>query len=185
MGDEAFRFFLTDEEKQCLKALVRYSITEKLLPSGAEPPRPPSDKLQQKFGAFVTLKRKGRLRGCIGYLVGDKALYATVFEMARSAAFGDPRFPPLTAAELDDLDIEISILGPITVCSDPNAIEIGRHGLILRKGHASGLLLPQVAVEWKWDRLTFLQHTCQKAGLPSDTWQDPDAELFWFEAEVF
>ncbi|WP_027184330.1 AmmeMemoRadiSam system protein A [Desulfovibrio inopinatus] len=183
--DTAFRFSLTEEEKECLKTLVRYSISEKLSPTGTPVPPPVSDKLQEKFGAFVTLKREGRLRGCIGHLVGDEPLYATVFEMARQAAFGDPRFPPLSAAEFDDLNIEISILGPITVCPDPKQIEIGRHGLIIRKGPYSGLLLPQVAVEWKWDQLTFLQQTCRKAGLPPEAWKDPDTQLFWFEAEVF
>jgi hypothetical protein len=105
--------------------------------------------------------------------------------MAGSAAFRDPRFPPLTEDEFRRVEYEISILSPIEPCPDPERIEVGRHGLIMSRGARSGLLLPQVPVEWHWDRETFLGQTCFKAGLPRDAWKDPDTAIFWFEAEVF
>lgn len=181
----AFRFSLTPEEKTFLKDLVLYSITSKLRKEKAGPLEPPTEKLGEKFGAFVTLKRNGRLRGCIGHIVGSAPLVETIFEMARAAAFGDPRFPELDEAELDGLEIEISILSPITPCPDPNEIEVGRHGLLVQQGMSQGLLLPQVPLEWKWDRETFLRQTCHKAGLPPDAWKDPKTRILWFEAEVF
>jgi uncharacterized protein len=183
---DEFRFALTDEEKKYLKGLVRLSIVSYLKGErGWTAPEPPTETLQEEFGAFVTLKIRERLRGCIGHLVGDKPIYLTVAEMARAAAFQDPRFPPLKLAEYDMLDIEISILSPLTPCPDSEQVEVGRHGLLIRKGGNSGLLLPQVATEWNWDRKTFLEHTCQKAGLPSNAWKEPGSQLFWFEAEVF
>jgi AmmeMemoRadiSam system protein A len=166
--------------------LVRLSIVSYLKGErGWTAPEPPTETLQEEFGAFVTLKIQGRLRGCIGHLVGDKPIFMTVAEMARAAAFQDPRFPPLKLAEFDMLDIEISILSPLTPCPDSEQVEVGRHGLLIRKGGNSGLLLPQVATEWNWDRKTFLEHTCRKAGLPSNAWKEPGSQLFWFEAEVF
>ena len=134
---------------------------------------------------FVTLTQQGRLRGCIGNVVGNGPLVATIERMAGAAAFEDPRFPPLAAEELDDLDIEVSVLGPITPCPDPELIEIGRHGLYIRKSLHSGLLLPQVATEWGWDRETFLDQTCVKAGLPKGTWRKSKVEIWWFEAVIF
>lgn len=185
MSDQ-FRFELTQQEKDYLKELVRISIMRELTGKGdSKPPEPPTDKLKQPLGAFVTLKIDGELRGCIGNVMGDGPLYITVARMAIAAAFEDPRFPALGLGEFEHLDLEISILGPVTECQDPDRIEIGRHGLIIRKGMRSGLLLPQVPVEWRWDRKTFLEHTCMKAGLPKNAWQDPNAQLFWFEAEVF
>lgn len=186
----AFMFDLTDEEKEYLHELVRLSILRGLKQrSGgrdlAELPSPPGDKLRQAMGAFVTLKTHGNLRGCIGNVVGNSPLHETVAQMARSAAFEDPRFPPLQLDEYDSLDVEISVLSPIEPCPDPELIETGRHGLIVRKGPHSGLLLPQVATEHGWDRHTFLQHTCRKAGLPSCCWNEPDTQLFWFQAVIF
>ena len=183
---EGFRFSLTDQEKGYLKDLARISILMRLHPERDQAmPQPPTDKLRQCYGAFVTLKKRGRLRGCIGNVVGDRPLWETISRMAQAAAFGDPRFPPVTADEYDNLDLEISILSPMEECPDPGLVRIGRHGLVVRKGGRSGLLLPQVPVEWNWDRETFLAHTCLKAGLPETAWQDPDAVLMWFEAEVF
>jgi len=181
----AFRFSLTEQEKSFLKDLVLASIKRCFDPSLPPPPPIPTENLSEHLGAFVTLTIRGRLRGCIGHIVGVRPLHETIAEMANCAAFQDPRFPPLSPGELPDLDIEISILGPVTPCPDLSQIEVGRHGLIVRQGHSSGLLLPQVAVDWKWDRETFLAHTCQKAGLPSDCWKRPGTAVFWFEAEVF
>ncbi|WP_029896387.1 AmmeMemoRadiSam system protein A [Desulfohalovibrio reitneri] len=184
MNQESFQFSLTDQEKDYLKNLVRESILQRY--DGTQNvPQPPTDTLRLKFGAFVTLKSGGDLRGCIGHIVGDKPLFQTIWEMARAAAFQDPRFPPLPREEAEQLDIEISILSPLEPCPDVERIEPGRHGLLIRKGPYSGLLLPQVASEHGWDRDTFLAHTCQKAGLRPGCHQDPVAQMFWFEAEVF
>jgi AmmeMemoRadiSam system protein A len=134
-------------------------------------------------GVFVTLRRAEELRGCIGDPAGGP-LVETVMHCAVAAASSDPRFDAVTLAELPSIEIEISVLGSIEVIADPLAIEIGRHGLIVERGRRRGLLLPQVAVEWGWDRDTFLAHTCLKAGLPADAWRH-GAQVLRFEAEVF
>lgn len=193
MMKENFALVISQSDKDYLRSLVRRVIADSFKP-GATPenlitpdylPAPDSELLRQNLGAFVTLKRHGHLRGCIGWLVGTEPLYITVARMALSAAFKDPRFTPLRENELEDLEVEISIMGPITLCPDPNLIQIGRHGLIIRRGNRQGLLLPQVPLEWGWDRQTFLCQTCVKAGLPPQSWQEKDTEILWFEALVF
>lgn len=141
------------------------------------------DPLSRRSPAFVTLRRGDQLRGCIGHLEADRPLAEVVARAAVAAAFEDPRFPPVTAAELEDLAVEISVLGPMQPVRDPSTIEVGRHGLVVQSGRRRGLLLPQVAPEWGWDRETFLEQLCLKAGLPRGAWRA--AELFTFEAEVF
>jgi AmmeMemoRadiSam system protein A len=137
-------------------------------------------------GAFVTLTtRAGDLRGCIGTIMPAGPLDETVSRMAISAAVEDPRFPAVTAQELPGLHVEISALTVPEPLTDVNLIEIGRHGLIISNGLRKGLLLPQVAPEWGWDRTQFLRHTCQKAGLPPDAWKDESTKIEWFEAEVW
>lgn len=182
-----FHFELTDEEKHYLKDLVVQSISFGLNPSGGPygPPAPPTDKLKEALGAFVTLKLGGHLRGCIGNVQGSGELFRTVWDMAQNAAFKDPRFPPVNENDFEALEYEISILSPLAPCPDPEKVEIGRHGLIMSRDGRSGLLLPQVPVEWDWDRETFLAQTCNKAGLPRDAWKDPATTILWFEAEVF
>jgi hypothetical protein len=182
---QPFHLELSGQEKRYLKDLVRLSILKHLQQKDDGPPEPPTEQLKEPLGAFVTLKKQEELRGCIGYLVGSKPLFETVWDMARAAAFRDPRFSPLEAYEMDDLSVEISILSPIEPCPDVEKIEIGRHGLIMRRGMQQGLLLPQVAVEWGWDAKKFLEQTCLKAGLPSSAWREKDTEILWFEAEVF
>ena len=182
---DAFHVALTDAEKAFLKDLVRLVIAARLAGKPANLPAPESETLRRRYGAFVTLTLDGRLRGCIGHIVGDQPLVETIAAMAEAAAFGDPRFPPLTRREFDRVAIEISILGPLEPCPDPAQVVVGRHGLMVRRGARSGLLLPQVPVEWGWDRETFLDHTCRKAGLEDGCWRDPSATLHWFEAEVF
>ena len=183
---EHFQLSLAETDKAYLKDLVLLSITSRLTGRGtATPPPPPSELLERELGAFVTLKRDGQLRGCIGNIIGQGPLYQTVWNMARAAAFDDPRFPPLTQPELAGLEIEISILGPIERCPDPEQIVVGRHGLIMRQGARQGLLLPQVPLEWGWDRQQFLAQTCRKAGLPASAWRDPATEIYWFEADFF
>ena len=154
--------------------------------TGREPDVPSIGGLPEATGAFVTLKKHGELRGCIGTLECRRPLGEEVARAAVSAALEDPRFSPVRAAELDDLDVEVSVLGPLELIdpADPSAIEIGRHGLVVEQGPRRGLLLPQVATEWKMDRETFLAHTCAKAGLPADCWRR-GATVYRFAAEVF
>lgn len=135
-------------------------------------------------GAFVTINKEDHLRGCIGLIKSDRPLINVVNDMAIQAATQDPRFPALTTAELDDISLEISVMSPIEQITDVSLIEVGKHGLIIRKGFNSGLLLPQVATDYNWNREEFLEHTCQKAGLDPNAWKD-GAEIFIFSAEVF
>lgn len=141
--------------------------------------------LMEKCGAFVTLTKKGCLRGCIGYIQAILPLYETVSKMAIEASTGDPRFPKVTPEELKDIHIEISVLGPLKEIKDVNEIEVGKHGIYIRKGYSSGLLLPQVATSYGWDKWQFLDQTCLKAGLPAGAWGDKDTQIFIFSAEVF
>jgi AmmeMemoRadiSam system protein A len=133
----------------------------------------------------VSLHKDGRLRGCIGQIHARQPLVRTVAEMAVAAAFEDPRFPPLRREELRDIDIEISVLTPLRRITDVGQIQVGTHGIYLRRGGYSGLLLPQVATEWGWDRNTFLEHTCEKAHLSKDAWKDGETEIYIFSADVF
>ncbi|GAB4379986.1 MAG: AmmeMemoRadiSam system protein A [Calditrichia bacterium] len=176
---------LNSEEKKYLLKLARETIITLLEKDEFPQTRPISEKVKEKFGAFVTLHKDGRLRGCIGYIEGVKPLYQTIMEMAKSAAFNDPRFPPVKKNEVKHLEIEISVLSPIKQIDNPEIIEVGKHGLIIQRGYYRGLLLPQVATEWGWDREEFLQQTCFKAGLPGDAWKDPDTKIFIFTAEIF
>jgi AmmeMemoRadiSam system protein A len=128
---EPFRLSLSDEEQRTLKDLARLAIASQLTGRGpASPPEPESPTLKLVLGAFVTLKRGGQLRGCIGNIIGQGPLFRTVWNMAQAAAFQDPRFRPLDARELDGLELEVSVLGPIEPCPDPALVEVGRHGLI-------------------------------------------------------
>jgi AmmeMemoRadiSam system protein A len=144
-----------------------------------------SGEFPEASGAFVTIKRGGRLRGCIGTLQCTRPLPEEVRRVAVSAAREDPRFSPLTTSELADLEIEVSVLGPLEEIDpfDPAAFEIGRHGLVVEQGRRRGLLLPQVATEWNWNRETFLSQTSVKAGLPPDAWRQ-GAKVYRFFAEV-
>ncbi|MGE4292035.1 MAG: AmmeMemoRadiSam system protein A [Desulfovibrio sp.] len=180
-----FVFLLSDTEKTYLKDLVRRSIASGLAESAEEPPTPPTDKLRESLGAFVTLTLDGDLRGCIGNVQGAGELWRTIWNMARAAAFSDPRFPPLTPEEFERIEYEISILSPLEPCPDVNEVVVGRHGLIMQRGGLSGLLLPQVPVALGWNRVQFLEQTCRKAGLPADSWRKAGTNIYWFEAEVF
>ena len=144
------------------------------------------DALKRPSGAFVTLnERTGALRGCIGSIEPVAPLARAVASSAVNAAFRDPRFPPVRKEELPDLHIEISVMSPIVLVGDVDEIEVGRDGLIVSRGNRAGLLLPQVATEYAWDRETFLGQTCVKAGLPSEAWRSPDCRIEKFSAEVF
>jgi AmmeMemoRadiSam system protein A len=135
-------------------------------------------------GAFVSLHKHGQLRGCIGHIHPDRALALVIADCAVAAATADPRFPPVSGGELADLEIELSILGPLETVERLDEVEIGRDGLVIERGWSRGLLLPQVAVERGWSRETFLEQTCHKAGLPRDAWSH-GASLWKFGAEVF
>jgi AmmeMemoRadiSam system protein A len=143
----------------------------------------PSSHLSEPRGAFTTIYFQGHLRGCVGYVLPVSSLYRTVAETARGAAFEDTRFSPVTLAEAPALDVSLSILSPLRDVA-PEEVEIGLHGLVVVQSGRRGLLLPQVPVEHQWDRVTFLEQTCRKAGLPLDAWQK-GATLQVFTAEVF
>ncbi|HEX8153270.1 MAG TPA: AmmeMemoRadiSam system protein A [Thermoanaerobaculia bacterium] len=143
------------------------------------------DVLKTPAGAFVTLTDHGELRGCIGSIQPVAPLYQAVSMSAINAAFRDPRFHPLTPAEWPEIELEISVMGPIERVSDLDQIVVGRDGLIVTRGRYAGLLLPQVASERGWDRETFLRQTCVKAGLPPDVWRSEDCRIEKFAAEVF
>ena len=171
-------FSLSDEEKRMLKTIAYESINERLKVKDI-----PST-LHQKCGAFVSLHKHGRLRGCIGHFGEDTPLYEIVAEMARAAAFEDPRFTPVSREELDDIDIEISVLTPMRRIQSLDEFELHRHGIYIRKGYRSGTFLPQVADEVNWTKEEFVGHCSQdKAGLGWDGWRD--AELYVYEAIVF
>ena len=144
---------------------------------------PPSPHLEEPRGAFTTIYFHGNLRGCVGYVFPVASLYRTVAETARAAAFEDTRFSPVSPQEAPELDVSLSILSPLRVIT-PEEVEIGRHGLVVSQGGRRGLLLPQVPVEHQWDRATFMEQTCRKAGLPLDAWRR-GATLEAFTAEVF
>jgi AmmeMemoRadiSam system protein A len=141
--------------------------------------------LELKAGAFVTIEIGRRLRGCVGYIQSHEPLYDTVSRAAISAAMHDNRFTPLTKTELKDIELEISVLSPMKKIDDTNSIVPGEHGLMIESGFYHGLLLPQVATEYAWDRETFLEQTCVKAGLPKSAWKQPETVIYSFTALVF
>ncbi len=176
---------MDEKARKRLLALARESIEAGL--AGRRPPLPHivEPDLLEPRGAFVTLHKGGRLRGCIGTFVSDRPLCETVAEMAQSAAFKDPRFPPLQPSELPEIEIEISVLSPLKEVQDPQEIQVGIHGIYLINGPFHGVLLPQVATEYGWDRTTFLDQTCLKAGMAPGCWRDPNTRILVFTAEVF
>ncbi|HQQ68029.1 MAG TPA: AmmeMemoRadiSam system protein A [Candidatus Cloacimonadota bacterium] len=174
---------LSDKMRSELLAFARAVITRKLQ---GTPCHTPSDEVYSELrGVFVSIHKHGELRGCIGYIRGFKNIVDSVREMALSAAFRDPRFSPLQADELPEIRLEISILSPMIPVEDIADITIGRDGLYLEHPYSSGLLLPQVATEWGWDRDTFLAQLCRKASLPNKAWMDKGARLYRFSAEIF
>jgi hypothetical protein len=186
-GDaEQAPFSLTGQEKSELIALARASVEHAVKEKNAyDPPASGSETLNQERGAFVTLKESGELRGCIGYTSATKPLYLTVRDTATLAALRDPRFQPVSASELPQLEYEVSVLSPLRRAVDIHEIKVGQHGLLMKNGSYEGLLLPQVPVEQKWDRQTFLEQTCVKAGMARDCWKDENTDIFMFTAVVF
>jgi AmmeMemoRadiSam system protein A len=171
------------QEKELLNA-VRSYLEHKL--RGIDHPKLPSDPYYDKeLGLFVTLHLHGDLRGCIGYIQGFKPLKSALFEMAEAAAFHDHRFLPLIESELDDIEIEISILSELVEISDYHDIIIGVDGVLLKHGHKQAVFLPQVAPEQGWDLDTTLKHLCRKAGLPPHAYKDAKTRFEVFQADVF
>ena len=166
-----------------LLEIARHAITAHAM--GAAPPELAAESLvSRRGGAFVTLHKEGELRGCIGHLEANDLLAKVVARCAVAASSADPRFPSLEHTELPLIEIEISILGVFERIDGPADVEVGRHGLLIEHRRQRGLLLPQVAVEWRWDAATFLDQTCRKAGLPAEGWRT-GATAWRFEAEVF
>lgn len=175
---------LTVEDQKFLLQLARRSIAHFLKTRELLEIEVDNSRLREKRGAFVTLKVQGELRGCIGYPLPYKPLYQTIIEVAVAAASEDYRFPPVTEEELPQLVIEISVLTLPRKVKSPEEVVVGRHGIIISKGFNKGLLLPQVPLEYGWDRETYLSHGCLKAGLPADEWKR-GVNLEVFEAQVF
>ncbi|RLB68670.1 MAG: hypothetical protein DRH03_09650 [Deltaproteobacteria bacterium] len=185
MNHEVVDFGLTAKEKEYLRDQVKVVIKARLESVEASDEKPESAVLKEKRGAFVTLKKNGELRGCIGYIEAYKPLYQTIREMALAAAFNDPRFPQLELKEWPEIEVELSVLTPLREIDDPDIIEVGKHGLLIRHGASSGLLLPQVPVEYGWSREEFLAHTCNKAGLAPECWRRSGSKIYIFSAEIF
>ena len=174
----------SEADRQRLLRIARQAIVAHVSGARAVVDVPASDSLERPSGAFVTIHHRGELRGCLGHLEANQSLLRVVRECAVAACSADPRFPPVSAVELVGLEIEVSLLGPFEPVASPNDIEVGRHGLLVEQNWQRGLLLPQVATEWGWDRETFLAQTCHKAGLARDAWKQ-GAKVWRFEAEVF
>jgi AmmeMemoRadiSam system protein A len=176
---------LNAHEKQVLLAIARQAIIQSVR-TGGEYIEPREEKiLNQRNGCFVTIKQQGQLRGCIGNFQSELPLFREVARMALASATRDPRFYPMKEADLDSFTVEISVLSPLRKVDSIDEIEVGRHGIYIEKGYCRGVLLPQVATEHGWDRLTFLRQTCVKAGLPTEAWEADDAEIYVFSAQVF
>ncbi|MCD6307819.1 MAG: AmmeMemoRadiSam system protein A [Candidatus Latescibacteria bacterium] len=175
---------LSDYEKKVLKNVVKATLETVVNGGGVPRYNNFAGKLGKKWGAFVTLNKNGQLRGCIGHIIGTQPLITTVAEMTRAAALDDPRFSRVLPDELPDIEYEISVLTPIREIDDIGEIVVGRDGIIITRGMYRGLLLPQVATEYGWDRITFLEQTCRKAGLPKDAWKDDDTKIEIFSAEI-
>jgi hypothetical protein len=183
-GTAAAGFRLTPDEKKELLGLARQAVRSFVEDSRVVRYETDDPNLLGAKGAFVTLKKRGELRGCIGYIEPVFPLYETVIRTAIFAATQDQRFPPVTREELADLEFEISVLTTPERIDGPGRVAVGKHGLVISRGENRGLLLPQVAVENGWDRETFLAQACAKAGLPRDAWKK-GAEIAVFEAIVF
>jgi AmmeMemoRadiSam system protein A len=175
---------LTEAERRELLRIARASIGAALGLNAAPSLELSTPTLLAVGGAFVTLELRGALRGCVGTASPREPLHLTVSEMAKAAACEDPRFPSLRRDEFEAITIEVSRLTPIRPARADEVIP-GRHGILMAHGTARGLLLPQVARRYGWDRERFLRETCRKAGLPANMWMDPETQILVFEAEVF
>ncbi len=175
---------LSEADRRAALQLARTAVVEAVSHRKLPDTFPREGAFAERRGVFVTLHVRNRLQGCIGVIEADEPLGEAIVRCSASAALEDPRFAPMKQEQLDELDIEISLLSPMEPIM-PEAIEIGRHGLLVRLHAQHGLLLPQVAIEHRLTREQFLEETCRKAGLPREAWRDPEVRLFGFICEVF
>jgi len=175
---------LSASETMILLSIARQSIIHQVTTGHHDCEPHTEEALNIRSGCFVTITQNGHLRGCIGNFTTDQPLYLEVADMAAAAATKDPRFHPMERHELDDFSIEISVLSPLQKVDQVEEIQIGTHGIYLEKNLQRGVLLPQVATEQQWDRETFLQQTCRKAGLPGNAWQSPETDIYIFSATI-
>jgi len=178
---------MTNEQKRTLLKIARESVKTAVASQKPQKPHSNEPELNAHCGCFVTLKNKGELRGCIGQFIADKPLIELVSDMAVAASTGDPRFlhDPITTKEVNELDIEISVLSPLKKTDNPLNLRLGIDGIYIKKGFASGCFLPQVATETGWSREEFLSYCCDhKAGLKPDAWKDKNTEVYLFTAEI-
>jgi len=179
---------MNDTQKQTLLKVARDTVEAVIKGKPAKAPQSDDPELNAHCGCFVTLKNHGRLRGCIGNFISDSPLIELVAEMAKASATSDPRFfaDRISARELDQLDVEISVLSPLKKTNEPLNLQLGVDGIYIKKGRASGCFLPQVATETGWSKEEFLSYCCSdKAGLAPDAWKDPETEVYLFTADVF
>ena len=176
---------LTGAEKKRLLAIARKTLEEYVSSRTVPGIDVKEPKLLEKRGVFVTLTIRGQLRGCVGYIKPAAPLYRSVMDMTAAASSNDLRFRPVAKSELEDIAIEISVLSPLKLINSADEIKVGTHGLYIVKGGNAGLLLPQVAAQYKWNREEFLQNTCAKAGLPENSWKDTDTKIYVFSAQIF
>ena len=179
---------MNDEQKQTLLKVARDTVEAVIKGNPTKVPQSDDPELNAPCGCFVTLKNHDRLRGCIGNFISDSPLIELVVEMAKASATGDPRFfaDRISTRELDQLDVEISVLSPLQRTNEPLSLRLGIDGIYIKKGRASGCFLPQVATETGWSKEEFLSYCCShKAGLAPDAWKDPETEVYLFTADVF
>lgn len=179
---------MNNEQKNTLLKVARDTVEAVIKRTDVAKPSSDDPELNATCGCFVTLKNHGNLRGCIGQFVSDEPLIELIADMAKSSSTGDPRFmaDPITPDELEDLDVEISVLSPLQATDDPLSLRLGEDGIYIKKGRASGCFLPQVATETGWTKEEFLSYCCShKAGLAADAWRDAGTEVYLFTAEVF
>ena len=179
---------MNEAQKQTLLAVARDTVEAVIIGEAIRKPESDDPELGAHCGCFVTLKNQGRLRGCIGQFTSEVPLIELVVEMAKASATGDPRFlaDPITEAELDQLDVEISVLSPLERTNEPLSLRLGIDGIYIKRGSASGCFLPQVATETGWSKEEFLSYCCaHKAGLSPDAWKDMETEVYLFTADVF
>ena len=177
---------LTKEEKLEILGLARKTMESYVEKGIIIKYTAQNENLKQHAGAFVTIHKDKRLRGCIGMIESTQPLFETIIEMAIESSTGDPRFEPVRPEELKDLEIEVSVLFPKKRIKSLDEIELGKHGVIVKRGYASGVFLPQVAVETGWSKEEFMRNLCEgKAGLPPDCYKDEKTEVYVFEAQVF
>lgn len=179
---------LSNEAKIELLKIARLSIETEILRAEPHDFNMSDEKIKEKRGVFVTLRKNGRLRGCIGHIFPRLPLWEATAEVAVASATSDPRFISVSKDELDEISIEISALSPlrrVKRLDEIDGIKVGLHGLYIKRGNKAGVLLPQVAVDHNWDTKTFLEQTCLKARLSINDWQKPDTEIYIFSADIF